>query len=195
VKRLVLSLAAACSGVAATAQAQAYDALPFVDAEATAGSAASISASMDVGAPPSAVWSALTDCEHAARFMPKLISCRIVEKGPGDAWEIREHRLEGGLFQPVMRNVFRVDFIKDRRLSFHRVGGDWKVSQGVWTLSALDGGKGTHVTYHTDVAVNGPVPVSWVRAAVAKGMPASMLALRKEAVSRSRTAGGAPVPG
>ena len=41
------------------------------------------------------------------------------------------------------------------------------------------------MTYHTDVAVDGPVPVSWVRSAVAKGMPQSMRAWRDEAVRRA----------
>ena len=48
-----------------------------------------VTASIDIDAPPKAVWDALTDCANFPRYMPKLISCRIVDKGPG--WEIREH--------------------------------------------------------------------------------------------------------
>lgn len=162
-----------------------YDAPPTVHAQATGASAASVSATIDVAAPPSAVWAALTDCDHAARYMPKLISCKVLEKGPGGRWEIREHRLRGGLLKSEMRNVFRADFVPNKSLSFHRVGGDWKTSQGQWNLTALDGGNATHVTYHIEVAVNGPVPTSLVRSAVVKGMPQSMLALRREAVSRA----------
>jgi hypothetical protein len=139
---------------------------------------------MDVHAPPQVVWSTLTDCPNATQFMPKLISCKVVERGPGGRWEIREHKLRGGLFKPVMRNVFRADFDPPRQLSFHRVAGDWKRSEGVWRLRAVDGGRGTHVDYETHVAVAGPVPVSMVRSAVAKGMPEAMLALRREAVRR-----------
>ena len=173
----------AAAFIPAVALAQSYDAAPAVQAMAVAGSAASVSASMDVAASPSVVWSTLIDCANATRFMPKLISCKVLEKGPG--WEVREHRLKGGVFKPVMRNVFRADFTPGRRLAFHRVAGDWKKSEGEWRLSPIDGGKGTHVTYHTDVAVDGPVPVSWVRSAVAKGMPQSMRALRDEAVRRA----------
>jgi uncharacterized protein YndB with AHSA1/START domain len=165
--------------------APAYDAPPTVQAQATAASAASVSAAMDIAAPPPVVWATLTDCAHATQFMPKLISCKVLQTGPGDRWEIREHILKGGLFKSQMRNVFRADFVPNRSLAFHRVGGDWKTSQGQWTLTALEGGKGTHLDYHIEVAVDGPVPTSMVRSAVMKGMPQSMLALRREALSRA----------
>ncbi|RAK59829.1 hypothetical protein DJ021_08430 [Phenylobacterium hankyongense] len=180
----VLAAAGLASG-ASGALAQAYEAAPVVHAEATSGSAASVSASMDVAAPPAVVFATLRDCEHATSFMPRLISCKVLQKGPGDRWEIREHRLKGGLLKSEMRNVFRADFDAPRSLSFHRVAGDWKTSQGQWRLTPIDGGKGSHVAYHTDVAVNGPVPVSMVRSAVAKGMPEAMLALRRESVARA----------
>ncbi len=180
-------LLAACAALSAPclAIAEAHNEAPVVQADETAQSGASISASMDVSAPPAMVWSTLIDCEHATRFMPRLISCKILEKGPGDHWEIREHRLKGGLFTPQMRNVFRAEFTPNRKLEFHRVAGDWKRSEGVWTLSPIDGGRGTHVTYHTEVAVNGPVPVSMLRSAIAKGMPEAMNALRNEVMARA----------
>ena len=167
------------------------DAAPTVQAEATGGSAASISSAMDVAAPPSVVWAALTDCPNAHRFMPRLISCKVLETGPGGRWEIREHRLKGGLFTPQMRNVFRADLTPNKLFAFHRVAGDWKRSEGEWRLTPVAGGKGTHVSYHIDVAVNGPVPTAMVRSAVAKGMPESMLALRHEAVARAAHADAA----
>ncbi|MDP3659840.1 SRPBCC family protein [Phenylobacterium sp.] len=179
-------LLAALAWSAATASlAQAYDAPPVVTAASSAGSAASIHATMDVAAPPAVVWATLIDCEHATRFMPKLISCKVLQKDPAGRWELREHRLRGGLLKAEMRNVFRADFTAPRRLSFHRVAGDWKRSEGEWNLSPIAGGVGTHVDYRTEVAVNGPVPVALVRQAVAKGMPQAMLALRREAVARA----------
>jgi uncharacterized protein YndB with AHSA1/START domain len=151
-------LTLALIGMAGAARAQAYDAAPVVNAQAGADSAADVTATFDIAAAPDVVWKTLTDCEHATSFMPKLISCKILEKGPADRWEIREHVLNGGLFRPRIRNVFRADFTKDRKLEFHKVGGDWKKSEGSWTLSPVDGGKGTHVVYHTEVAIDGPVP-------------------------------------
>lgn len=182
--RHLLPLAACLAAYAGAAGAQSYDAQPVVHAEAGADSSAVVDAAFDIGAPPAAVWETLIDCKNATHFMPRLISCRILETGPADRWEIREHKLKGGLFTPQMRNVFRVDFSPNTRLAFHRVDGDWKKSEGVWTLTPVDSGKGAHVTYHTEVAVNGPVPQSMVRSAVAKGVPEAMLALRREVMSR-----------
>jgi uncharacterized protein YndB with AHSA1/START domain len=184
-----LCIALCLSALAVSARAQSYDAAPVVHAEAGPDSSADINAAFDIAAPPSAVWSTLIDCEHATDFMPKLISCKVLQKGPGDRWEIREHRLKGGLFTPQMRNVFRADFTPNRRLSFHRVEGDWKKSEGSWTLTPIDGGKATHVAYRTEVAVNGPAPAGLVRSAIAKGVPEAMLALRKEVLSRAARAG------
>ena len=185
-----LSAGLKCAALAALmlpsmALAQAFDEAPKVQAEANSDSAASVSASMDVAAPPAVVFATLRDCDHATDFMPKLISCKVIDRGPGDRWEVREHVLKGGLFQPRMRNVFRITFDAPNTISFRRVAGDWKKSQGVWRLTPLAGGKATHVTYHTEVAVNAPVPMSMVRSAVAKGMPEAMIALRRECEARA----------
>jgi uncharacterized protein YndB with AHSA1/START domain len=174
----------ASAGVVA---AQGYDAAPVVSAEAE-GSGGVVRAAFDIAAPPAVVWATLTDCAGAAGFMPKLISCKVVERDPAGRWEIREHKLRGGVLKPVMRNVFRADFKPDRELAFQRVDGDWKRSDGAWRLTPLAGGKATHVTYEIHVAVNGPVPAALVRGAVAKGAPEAMLALRRECVARLRNA-------
>ena len=178
-------IAALCvASLGAAAHAQSYDAAPEIQTRKGADSSAVVDAAFDIHASPKAVWSTLIDCAGATRFMPKLISCRVLQKGPEDRWEIREHRLKGGLFKPEMRNVFRADFTPNRRLSFHRIDGDWKKSEGQWTLTPIDGGHGAHVTYHTEVAVDGPVPEGLVRSAVAKGAPEAMLALRREVMTR-----------
>jgi len=184
-KRSALFSAICVLAPGTAAYGQSYDGAPEVHAQKGPDSSAVVDAAFDIHAAPSAVWSTLIDCTNATRFMPKLISCRVLQTGPGDRWEIREHRLKGGLFKPQMRNVFRADFTPDRKLSFHRIDGDWKTSEGVWTLSPIDGGRGTHVTYHTEVAVDGPVPEGLLQSAVAKGAPEAMEALRREVMSRA----------
>lgn len=186
--RPTLPIVAILISAGAAAAAAGYDAAPVVSAEAEGGSGGVVRAVFDIDAPPSVVWATLTDCAGATRFMPKLISCRIVQRDPAGRWEIREHRLRGGALKPVMRNVFRADFQPGREIAFHRVDGDWKRSDGAWRLTPLAGGKATHVTYEIHVAVNGPVPAALVRGAVAKGAPEAMLALRRECVARFRNA-------
>jgi hypothetical protein len=148
---LVLCLAL----LAAPANAQNYGATPAVSAQRS-GDGGRASASMDVRVPPPAVWAVLTDCANARRFMRDLISCRILERGPG--WEVREHRVRGWLLRPVLRSVSRIDLTPNRRFAFRRVGGDWARSEGAWVLSPIDGGRGTHVEYTIDAAIAGPLP-------------------------------------
>ena len=170
---------------ASSAAAQDYAAAPSVSARPDPGqSGGSVSASIDIKAPPQAVWSALTDCAGAPRYMPKLISCRVVQKGPG--WEIREHKIKGPVFHPVMTSQFRANLDPPKSLAFHRTGGDWKRSEGEWRLAPIDGGKGTHVTYRISAAVSGPVPSGMMRSSIASGVRESMLALRRESMARSK---------
>ena len=181
----ILASLAACG----PAWAQDYHGAPMVKAEAEKGAkAASVHAAMDIAAPPHVVWATLMDCQHATDFMPKILSCKTLSKDPAGQWEEREQRLKGNILKPVMRNVYRMTFEKDRSLSFHRIEGDFKSSDGGWKITPIDGGKGSHLTYDIHVAVDIPVPLAIVRASVAKGMPESMLALRKECVARAAKA-------
>ena len=164
---------------AAPASAADFNADPVVSVR-TEGDGGAASASLDIAAPPSAVWAALTDCAGAPRYMPGLISCQVVKKGQG--WEVREQKIKG-LFRP-MTNVFRADMDPPSRFRFHRIGGDWKRSEGEWRLTAIPGG--THVTYEIHVAVNGPAPASLVKSAVGSSLPRSLEALRKEARRRAQ---------
>ncbi len=153
-RRLFISLAFVF--LASPAFAANYNAPPVVTAH-RAGNGGEARASVDIHAPPARVWSVLSDCAHARRFMRDLISCRVLERGRG--WELREHRIRGWLLRPVMRNVLRVTLTPNRRLAFHRVSGDWARSQGAWTLTPIDNGRGAHVTYHISAAINGAVSV------------------------------------
>ncbi len=160
------------------AAAQNYEAPPVVSAQ-RAGDGGEAQASMDVNAPPSAVWSVLSDCAKALSFMRSLISCRVLEHGNG--WDVREHRSRGWLLHPVMRNVSRITLDPDRRLSFRLIEGDWTRSDGEWTLTPIDGGRGTHVTYRINAAVPGGVPAGISRSLMINNVRGTLAALRREA--------------
>jgi uncharacterized protein YndB with AHSA1/START domain len=189
-RRRLAALGAAALLAAALMQGPATSAGPFdgppqinVQVEPGGGAAAVVHAQMDVAAPPAAVWAALYDCAGAPRYVPGLISCQVVARGPG--WEEREHRLKGPIFHPVVVNRFRADFTPDQRLAFHRTGGDWKRSDGEWRLTPLAGGKATHVTYLLHFAIDAPISSGMLRDGVAKGLPKSLEALRHEAIARA----------
>lgn len=164
--------------LATPAAGQNYDAPPQVSAHRN-GDGGRASASMDVRAPPQAVWNILSDCTHAGRYMRELISCRVLDRGEG--WDVREHRVRGWPLKPVLRSVSRITLEPNRRLTFHRLEGDWSRSDGEWRLTPIDGGRGTHVEYELDAAIPSPFPGSWTQAVLVGRMRTSLQALRHEA--------------
>ncbi|MBX3428548.1 MAG: SRPBCC family protein [Hyphomonadaceae bacterium] len=164
--------------LAPCAAAQNYEAAPVVTAHRD-GDGGVAEAAMDVSAPPSAVWAILSDCAKARTFMRSLLSCRVLERG--DGWDVREHRSRGWLLHPVMRNVSRITLEANRRLSFRLIEGDWTRSDGEWTLTPIDGGRGTHVTYRINAAVAGGVPIGISQSFLVSNVRATLAALRREA--------------
>lgn len=187
--RLLLMLAAVLA-VATPAAAQNYHAPPAVSGQRE-GNGGVARASMDVDAPPSAVWAVLSDCDHAQRFMPDLISCRTLDRGPG--WDVREHRVHGWLFRPVMTNVSRITLEPNRRLAFHRMRGDWTRSEGEWRLTPIDGGRGTHVEYEINAEIGVPIPAGITQGRMISSVRNTLAALRTES-TRVQTAQQTSLP-
>jgi len=175
---------------ATSAAAQSYTAAPAVTGQRQ-GNAGVARASMDVNAPPSAVWTVLSDCNHAQRFMSDLISCRVLDSGPG--WDVREHRVHGWILRPVMTNVSRITLEPDRRLAFHRLRGDWTQSDGEWRLTPIDGGRGTHVEYEITAAIGVPIPVGVTQGRMIASVRDTLAGLRREA-ERVQTAQQTSLP-
>jgi carbon monoxide dehydrogenase subunit G len=146
------------------------------------GSSGVILAAIDVAAPQAVVWSVMTDCDLAPKMVAKLKSCRILERDPQGRWDIREEITKMG-FAPSVRTVYREDFEPNRRMSFHRTGGDLKVFEGEWRLEPH--GEAVRVTYEARVAAPFSAP-GWVaRLALRHDVPMALLALRREAMARS----------
>lgn len=176
----IMRIAAFCLALAfaVPAAAQNYGAAPRVSAQRS-GDGGRANASMDVRAPPSAVWTILSDCGQARRFMRDLISCRVLESGEG--WDVREHRVRGWVLRPVMRNVSRITLEPNRRLAFRRIDGDWTRSEGEWRLTPIDSGRGTHVEYTVDAAFDGPIPAGLSQSRLVSSVRNTLADLRREA--------------
>jgi carbon monoxide dehydrogenase subunit G len=147
-------------------------------------SAARVSASIDISAPPQTVYALMIDCSRALRIVTGLESCRVIERSADGKWDVREHIISISFLLPRVRNVFRSEYDQDRRIRFRRVGGDLRVSDGEWHLQPLAGG--TRVTYGAHVALSAPVPGPLVRQAIRYDLPNTLIALRRESLEGQR---------
>jgi hypothetical protein len=145
-------------------------------------SAADVTASIDIAAPPPIVYAVMLDCSLALRIVSGLESCRVLERSADGAWDVREHIISINILLPRIRNVFRSDYDRDRRIRFRRVDGDLRASEGEWRLQPLAAGTATRVTYRSRVALSAPVPGLLVRAAIRYDVPSTLVALRRESM-------------
>jgi ribosome-associated toxin RatA of RatAB toxin-antitoxin module len=141
-----------------------------------------IEAAIEIAAGPHRVWQVMTDCARAPRFVAGLKSCRVLQHGPADAWDIREHRSQWLSILPETISVFRSDYVVDKEIRFERVSGTLRFLKGAWRLEPLAGGARTRLFYSVRVGISAPVPGFMIRSALEADVPKLLYALRSEAV-------------
>lgn len=189
---LVVASSAAAMELPPKAQAALDRGRPYAEVKADAdGSSGVIRAAIDIAAPPEVIWQVMTDCDLAPRMVANLKSCRILERDPQGRWDIREE-VTRPAFAPSVRVVYREDFEPDRRMSFHRTGGDLKVLEGEWRLEPH--GDQVQVIYEARVAAPFPAPGWLARLTLRHDVTMALLALRREAVARASSAAPQPAP-
>ena len=97
------------------------------------GASGLIRGSVEIDAPPEAVWKVVVDCDLAPRMVKRLKSCRILEHDPAGRWDVREHVSRAGIL-PAVRSVFRSEYDPPHRIRFYREGGQLQVLNGEWRL-------------------------------------------------------------
>jgi ribosome-associated toxin RatA of RatAB toxin-antitoxin module len=163
------------------ARLKAGDALVSVEEESGEADG-HIEAAIEIAAAPHRVWRVMTDCARAPRFVAGLKSCRIVERGPADAWDIREHRSKWMSILPETVSVFRSDYTLDKEIRFARVSGSLRYLKGSWRLEPLNGGTRTRLRYSVRVGVSAPIPGFMIRSALEADVPKLLKSLRAEIV-------------
>jgi ribosome-associated toxin RatA of RatAB toxin-antitoxin module len=133
-----------------------------------------------VPAPPARVWAAMTDCTRALKFLRGLVGCRIIERDPAGAWDVREHVVSWISLLPNVRSVFRSEYVVNRSIAFRRVSGDIDVMEGVWQLEPLRNGAATRLRYTARVGKDTYVPASIIRSAIESDVPKTLRSLRDE---------------
>jgi uncharacterized protein YndB with AHSA1/START domain len=144
-----------------------------------------VRAAVRINASPEAIWHVLTDCDHAASFIPGVKSCHPLEVAPDDSWVIVEQEAKYSWLMPAVKCVIRADYKRPRRIEFRRISGDLKQEEGVWLLEATgpgvsDPAPGPVTTVEYDLFVD---PGFWIprvllRHSLRSELPAAFAALR-----------------
>jgi hypothetical protein len=150
--------------------------------------AAHVRASIDIAAPPLAVWGVITDCARQPQIVPSLVSCRIVQHDPGGHWDIREHVINCAALLPKLRTVVRTSYEIGHRMLFKRVDGDMRVSQGEWRVEPLANAQATRLYYNALVAPNFPVPEFLIERAVHQDLPNLLHAIERASMADAANA-------
>ena len=151
--------------------------------------AAVVFGSIEIDAPQSVVWDLMLDCDRAPELVPGLTSCKVIESGPDGQWDIREHRINFSIFYSNVVNIFRSDYIPDKEIRFHLVGGDLKTQEGTWRLEATSADQTrTRVLYRARLAVGKPVPRFLVRRSIRKDFPKVLRSLKDAAEKAVKSA-------
>lgn len=171
---LVLGMAAFNAGRAA---AQSEPTLKITHDEAR--DAMIIHASIDIAAPPKAVYAVVTDCNRAPKYVPNMESCRIVERDPAGKWQVRS-TVHNVFMLPRINSLSRLEFEPGKRMLFKRAGGDMRIAEGEWRLEPLDKGRATRLHYQATLALNFSVPRFLVENIANRDVPALLQNIERE---------------
>ena len=178
-RTLVIASAIVAAG---TLRAGAGQPTVHVDTDETV-NAAHVRASIDIAAPPAAVWGVITDCARQPQIVPNLESCRIVKHDPAGRWDIREHIINWAALLPKLRTVVRTSYEIGHRMLFKRVDGDMRISEGEWRIEPTENAKASRLYYNALVAPNFPVPKFLVERSVHSDLPNLLHAIERASVA------------
>jgi uncharacterized protein YndB with AHSA1/START domain len=139
-----------------------------------------VRAAVRINASPETIWAVLTDCEHAASFIPGVKRCRRVQTAADDSWEIIEQETRYSRFMPSVTCTVRSDYKRPQRIDFKRVSGDLKDETGEWLLvpQSQRQGDATLVEYELYVDPGFWIPRVLLRHSLRAELPAALTGLR-----------------
>lgn len=147
-----------------------------------------VDAAVKINAGADAVWRVLTDCDHAANFIPGVKRCRRVQTAPDNSWEIIEQESKYSWLMPSVTTVVRADYKRPQRIDFKRVSGDLKDETGAWVLDSVPPagthGNSTIVEYELHVDPGFWIPRVLVRHSLRTELPAALAAIRERVEGR-----------
>jgi len=153
-----------------------------------------VRAAVRINASPESIWHVLTDCDHAASFIPGVKRCHRLEMAPDDSWVIVEQEAKYSWLMPAVKCVLRADYKRPRRIEFKRLSGDLKQEEGVWMLepastrvSDATSNPATTVVYDLFVDPGFWIPRVLLRHSLRSELPEAFKALRARVESTVAT--------
>jgi uncharacterized protein YndB with AHSA1/START domain len=144
-----------------------------------------VRAAVRINASPESIWHVLTDCDHAASFIPGVKRCHRLQMAPDDSWVIVEQEAKYSWLMPAVKCVIRADYKRPRRIEFKRISGDLKQEEGDWMLEPTKTGVSdptseqvTTVVYQLYVDPGFWIPRVLLRHSLRSELPAAFSALR-----------------
>ncbi|MEL7487434.1 MAG: SRPBCC family protein [Pseudomonadota bacterium] len=139
-----------------------------------------VEAAIEIENTTAAIWSVMTDCAAAPRFVPNLQRCEVTDSAADGAWEIIEHEVKYSWIAPKTVYRFRADYEAERHIRIERISGDLRRLEGDWRLTPSADDESVIVTYSVNLEPGVPVPGFIVRRALRKDVPAVLEALREQ---------------
>ncbi|KAK6152962.1 hypothetical protein DH2020_012601 [Rehmannia glutinosa] len=141
-----------------------------------------IKAEISVNADVESVWSALTDYERLADFIPNLVrSGRIPCPHPGRIW-LEQRGLQRALYWHIearvvldLQEVLKSE--NDRELHFSMVDGDFKKFEGKWSVKSRKGSSTTTLGYEVNVIPTFNFPAIFLERIITSDLPVNLQAL------------------
>lgn len=147
------------------------------------GSRVLVNAAVRIKASPEAIWRVLTDCDHAASFIPGVKRCRRVQTAPDGTWEVIEQESRYSWLMPSVTTVVHADYKRPERIDFKRVSGDLKDEEGTWLVEKDQHVHADSMTVEYELHVDPGfwIPRVLVRHSLRTELPAALAALRARA--------------
>jgi uncharacterized protein YndB with AHSA1/START domain len=147
------------------------------------GSRVVVNAAVRIKATPEVIWDVLTDCEHAASFIPSIKRCHRVQIAPDGSWEIIEQESKYSFLMPSVTTVVHADYTRPQRIDFKGISGDLKDEKGTWLLEKEDHTAANTMTleYRLQVEPGFWIPRVLVRHSLRTELPAALAAVRTRA--------------
>ncbi|HEY0339347.1 MAG TPA: SRPBCC family protein, partial [Steroidobacteraceae bacterium] len=153
------------------------------------GSRVQVNAAVRIKATRQIIWDVLTDCDHAASFIPGVKRCRRVQTAADGSWEIIEQESKYSWLMPSVVTVVHADYTRHERIDFKKVSGDLKEQQGAWLVEKEEHSAADTLTveYELHVEPGFWIPRVLVRHSLRTELPAALAAVRARAEQTAST--------